>query len=70
MLFYVTHPIGFESIVEKELKSFGCNIKEVRRGRIIFDAGFEDIPKLHYLGRTYERVLLLFEQAKIKNLDE
>ncbi len=72
MRFYATLPMGFERVSAGEISKIGGKILEIRdqRGRIFFEGKEELIPKLNFLSRTLERVMILLEHKEIDSLKE
>ncbi|RLF58808.1 MAG: class I SAM-dependent RNA methyltransferase, partial [Thermoplasmata archaeon] len=72
MRFYATLPMGFERVSAGEISKIGGKILEIKdqRGRIFFEGKEELIPKLNFLSRTLERVMILLEHKEIDSLKD
>jgi tRNA (guanine6-N2)-methyltransferase len=72
--YYATLPPGLEKISSDEIEELGGKIFRIKegKGRIFFEGDFELIPKVNYLSRTIERVMILlkFEEFEKITLDD
>jgi tRNA (guanine6-N2)-methyltransferase len=72
MEFYATVPPGIEDIASEEIEGLGGKITDVRknRGRIFFKGDKNLIPKVNFFSRCVERVVMLLDTGKFRELDE
>jgi len=65
-------PPGLEEIATNEIEELGGRILEIRknRGRIFFEGSIDLIPKMNYLSRTLERVMILLTVEKFEKLED
>lgn len=72
MRFYATLPPGLEDVAAKELKKFGCKLRDLRKGkgRIFFNGRKEHIAELNVKSRILERIVILLKIKNFSKLDE
>lgn len=72
MRFYATLPMGLEKISAEEIRKIGGKVLEIKdqRGRVFFEGKDDLIPKLNFLSRTLERVMVLLGYERINSLDD
>lgn len=70
MLFLSTTVLGLEDLAAEEIEKFGGEIKEIRKGKVIYE-GYEDlIYLLNYAAKRIFRVCILLAQGKISELKD
>ncbi len=65
----VTSTFGLEAVVKRELQDLGFHGLAVSDGKIEFEAGLEDIPKLNINLRAADRVLLKLAEFPASDFD-
>lgn len=62
---------GFEDIAAKEIESFGGNVIEILKGKIIADGlNEEDIVSMNFSSRTLHRVCILLAHQRFSDIEE
>ena len=63
--------LGFEGIAAKEIESFGGNVTEILKGKIIADGlNEEDIVSMNFSSRTLHRVCILLAHQRFSDIEE
>jgi len=72
MEFYATLPPGIEDIASDEIEELGGKVFESRfgKGRVFFYGTSSLVPKLNFLGRSIERIVILLYRGYFQSLDE
>ncbi|MFU8653554.1 tRNA (guanine(6)-N2)-methyltransferase [Methanotorris formicicus] len=68
--YYATLPPGLEKISSDEIEELGGRIFRTKesKGRIFFEGDLELIPKVNYLSRTIERIMILLNFEKFDGI--
>ena len=68
----LTTMVGLEDVVLNELENdFGLRGKKLRNGRVVVKGDPEDVVRLSYSGRTFERVMVLLAvEEGVEKLDD
>lgn len=61
---------GLEQTSANELKTFSIEAKDVQPGLVFFDSTPEELAKITYLGRTFEKTLFVIAQYPFANQEE
>jgi len=68
----LTTMVGLEETALKHVRSaFGLKGKKLRNGRVVVEGTEEDVVRLNYMGRTFERVMILLDVVDgVETLDD
>lgn len=65
-----TSTFGLEAVVKREIRNLGCEIKEVKNGRITFTGNLADLCRANLWLRCAERVLLKIGSFEARTFDQ
>ncbi len=71
MQLLLTTMVGLEEVVVDELKEMGLRAEKLRNGRVLAEGSEEDVVRLNYMGRTFERVHIVLDIVQnVESLDD
>lgn len=70
IILIATSAFGLEAIVKNEVKNLGFHVIQTSDGKVEFEAGLPDIPKLNIWLRCADRVLLKMGEFAASTFDE